>query len=62
MRLFDEVNGNQCGAILSVWRPSEDMTSMFKEGQKLAIFSAAANGVRYGRITTLLCYVVLTQV
>ncbi|XP_034254307.1 LOW QUALITY PROTEIN: breast cancer type 2 susceptibility protein homolog [Thrips palmi] len=50
VRLFDEVNGNQSGAILSVWRPSEDMTSMFKEGHKLSIFSAVANGVRCGEL------------
>lgn len=50
VRLFDEVNGNQFDAILSVWRASEDMSLMFKEGQKMAVFGAVANGTRFGEM------------
>ncbi|KAJ1525137.1 hypothetical protein ONE63_009973 [Megalurothrips usitatus] len=42
---FDKQN---CSAILSVWRPTDDLTSAFKEGQKMTIFGVTANGLRCG--------------
>ncbi|KAE8748304.1 hypothetical protein FOCC_FOCC004940 [Frankliniella occidentalis] len=48
VRLIDCSSSKSCSAMLSVWRPSEDISSVFKEGQKITIFSAVASGLRCG--------------
>ncbi|XP_049827738.1 breast cancer type 2 susceptibility protein homolog [Schistocerca gregaria] len=55
VRCLDAKDCSARSAVLSIWRPSEDLLTLFQEGSVLKIFSITANGLRNGDLQLSAC-------
>ncbi|XP_049786303.1 breast cancer type 2 susceptibility protein-like [Schistocerca cancellata] len=55
VRCLDAKDCSARSAVLSIWRPSEDLLTLFQEGSALKIFSITANGLRNGDLQLSAC-------
>lgn len=50
LRVIDRTSPDLSSAIVSVWRPTEELQSYLKEGRSYHLYNVNAGGLRFGEL------------